>query len=140
MAAVNIKKFSNEKDLIEALLTSKICHNVTEARSWIAKHTPLESYYQSNIIKHIKGKYPGAFVWKASAGMYSRMGIPDVIACIEGQFFGFEVKRPFGIGVHSKIQEETIRKIRSAGGCADFVSFPWEVDEMIEGRLRQNEQ
>lgn len=135
MGAINIKKFSDEESIIKALLDTKTCHSVTESRAWLRKHVPLESYYQTAIIKHIKGKYPGCFVWKASAGMYSRMGIPDVIACIEGQFFGFEIKRPFGIGEPSKIQEETIRKIKAAGGCADFVSFPYQVDEIIKGRL-----
>ena len=34
-----------------------------------------------------------------------------------GHYFGFEVKRPV-VGIRSKLQEETVRKIQAAGGTA----------------------
>ena len=37
-----------------------------------------ESWYQAKIIRWLKSTYPGAFVWKAAAGPYSRGGIPDI--------------------------------------------------------------
>ena len=55
-----------------------------------------ESYYQAKIIKWLREAYPQAFVWKAQQGPYSRQGIPDICAIIDGHFFGFEVKRPEG--------------------------------------------
>jgi len=92
---------------------------------------PKESYYQTAIMKWIQEAYPSAFVWKAAAGPYSRQGIPDVCAIIDGRFYGFEIKRPF-IGELSKIQEETIKAIRAAGGVAAVVSFPEQANKVID--------
>ena len=74
-----------------------------------------ESWYQAKIIRWLKETYPQAFVWKAAAGPYSRCGIPDVCMVLDGQFYGFEVKRP-EVGLLSKIQEQTIKAINAAGG------------------------
>lgn len=89
-----------------------------------------ESWYQAKIIKWLKDTYPGAFVWKAAAGPYSRGGIPDICAIIDGRFFGFEVKRP-GIGKLTKLQEQTIKQINAAGGIAAEVSFPDDAKMII---------
>lgn len=103
----------------------------SEFESLMRKALPKESYYQERIIQTLRGAYPAAFVWKAAAGVYSRQGIPDVCAIIDGQFCGFEVKRPY-IGKLSKIQEQTLKAICEAGGKAAIVSWPEEVLEVIE--------
>lgn len=94
-----------------------------------------ESYYQTKIIKWLKKEYPAAFVWKAAAGPYSRGGIPDICAIIDGKFYGFEVKRPGGKA--SKLQEKTIEEIKAAGGIAAVVIYPADVEEIIAGRAKQ---
>lgn len=91
-----------------------------------------ESWYQAKIIKWLKEAHPDAFVWKAQAGPYCRQGIPDICAIIDGHFFGFEVKRP-EVGRLSKIQERTIQEINDAGGTAAVVSYPADVQRIIEG-------
>ena len=78
----------------------------------------------------MKEHYPDAFVWKAAAGPYSRQGIPDVCAIIGGRFYGFEVKRPY-IGVLTKIQEQTMERIRAAGGTAEVVCLPEDVGRIV---------
>lgn len=90
-----------------------------------------ESYYQAKIIKWLREAYPQAFVWKAQQGPYSRQGIPDICAIIDGHFFGFEVKRPEG-GELSPVQAQTIKQINAAGGTALVVSFPAQAQEAIE--------
>jgi Holliday junction resolvase len=90
-----------------------------------------EGYYQAKIIKWLKTTYPSAFVWKAAAGPYTRQGIPDVCAIIDGHFFGFEVKRPKQ-GRATKIQAQTISDINAAGGTALVVSFPADCKEAID--------
>lgn len=90
-----------------------------------------ESFYQGKIIKWLKEQHPHAFVWKAAAGPYSRGGIPDVCMVLDGQFYGFEVKRP-EVGRLSKLQEETIRELQAAGGKVAVVSFPAQVQRFIE--------
>lgn len=104
-----------------------------QRRNVMSKKTPLhkESFYQAKIMKWLKETYPDAFVWKAQAGPYCRQGIPDICAVIQGQFFGFEVKRP-EVGRLSKIQEQTIKEIRAAGGKVAVVSFPSQVQKFIE--------
>ena len=69
-------------------------------------------------------------MWKATAGAYSRCGIPDICCIVDGQFYGFEVKRPFW-GKASKVQLKTMEQIRAAGGVAGLVSYPEDVGRMI---------
>lgn len=73
---------------------------------------------------------PGCFAWKEHGGMYGTAGIPDIIACIGGHFFGFEVKTE--VGRPTKLQEATIRKILKAGGTALVVRSVEEVKAAIE--------
>ena len=91
-----------------------------------------ESWYQAKIIRFLKSAYPSAFIWKAAAGPYSRGGIPDICMILDGQFYGFEVKRP-EVGRLSRLQEETISEIKKAGGKVAVVSFPADVQRIIEG-------
>ena len=65
--------------------------------------------------------------------MYGTAGIPDIIACIDGHFYGFEVKNE--IGKPTKLQETTIRKILAAGGTALVVRSVDEVRAVVNGSL-----
>nr|WP_325221652.1 VRR-NUC domain-containing protein [uncultured Oscillibacter sp.] len=89
-----------------------------------------ESWYQAKIIRWLKDTYPHAFIWKAAAGPYSRGGIPDICMILNGQFYGFEVKRP-GTGVLSKLQEVTIKEIKAAGGKVAVVSTPEDIQRFM---------
>ena len=74
---------------------------------------------------------PHCFFWKEHGGQYGTAGIPDIIACIDGHFFGFEVKTD--TGKPTALQEATIRKILNAGGTAAVVRSVGEVSALIEG-------
>ena len=54
-----------------------------------------ESDIVKAIMKYLK-TVPGCFCWKEHGGMYGTAGIPDIIACINGRFFGFETKTEDG--------------------------------------------
>lgn len=82
------------------------------------------------IMKYLKA-VPGCFCWKEHGGMYGTAGIPDIIACINGRFFGFEVKTESG--KPTKLQELTIRKILAAGGTALVVRSVEEVKTVVDG-------
>ena len=84
------------------------------------------------IMKYLK-TVPGSFCWKEHGGMYGTAGIPDIIACINGHFYGFEVKTENG--KPTKLQEATIRKILAAGGTALVVRSVDEVRTVISGFL-----
>lgn len=62
--------------------------------------------------------------------MYGTAGIPDIIACIDGKFYGFEVKTE--VGKSTALQDATICKIRSARGTAVVVRSVDEVKRIIE--------
>ncbi len=72
---------------------------------------------------------PRCFYWKEHGGMYGRAGIPDIIACIEGRFYGFEVKTDTGVA--TGLQKATIRKINKAGGKALVVRSVADVKAAI---------
>ena len=73
---------------------------------------------------------PGCFCWKEHGGMFGTAGIPDIIACIGGRFYGFEVKT--GAGKPTKLQEAVMRKINAAGGTALVVRSVDEVRAVVE--------
>ncbi len=85
------------------------------------------------ILRYLKS-VSGCFAWKEHGGMYGTSGIPDVICCYDGRFYGFEVKTD--VGQPTKLQEATIRKIRTAGGTALVVRSVDEVRAIIEGSLQ----
>jgi len=62
---------------------------------------------------------PCCFAWKEHGGLYGTAGVPDVICCLDGRFFAFEVKTPEGR--LTKLQEHTIQRIKDAGGHAFVV-------------------
>ena len=80
------------------------------------------------ILKYLK-TVPGCFAWKEHGGMYGTAGIPDIIACINGGFYAFEVKTP--VGKTTALQDATIRKIRKCGGQAFVVRSVDEVKELL---------
>ena len=77
-----------------------------------------ESDIVKAIMRYLKS-LPNCFAWKDHGGMYGTAGIPDIIACIDGKFYGFEVKT--NVGKPTKLQEAIIRKINRAGGIAVIV-------------------
>lgn len=75
-----------------------------------------ESRRQLKIRKDLKRAFPDSWWKKIHGGWFQDAGIPDLIGCVDGLFFGFEVKEPDG-GL-SKIQEENISDIGIAGGVS----------------------
>lgn len=78
-----------------------------------------ETLLQTKIQKAIKKKYGGWGV-KIHGGPFQAAGIPDLIYCICGLFFAFEVKMP-GTGRVSEIQRLTIERIVEQGGGLAYV-------------------
>lgn len=89
----------------------------------------LEKDIVNAIMKYLKA-VPSCFSWKEHGGMYGTAGIPDIITCVDGQFFAFEVKTP--IGKTTALQDATIRKILAAGGHAYVVRSVDEVRAILQ--------
>lgn len=130
---MKLSSFRDRKSVIRYLRAEKGCKTERDAERYLYQHLPMESSYQAKIVDFLRRDYPDAFVWKAAAGPYSRGGIPDICVVWRGRFYGFEVKRPF-IGQLTRLQEQTIAEIRAAGGIAEVVSYPDEVDNFLKGR------
>lgn len=55
-----------------------------------------ESEIQRRLMQALAAKFPGIYLRKIAQGAYSRAGIPDIIGCHQGMFFGIEVKTSDG--------------------------------------------
>lgn len=68
----------------------------------------------------------GAWYVKFFANSFTKSGIPDILACVNGYFVGVEVKAQNG--KPSELQLYNVKKIREAGGFA-VVLYPSAFDE-----------
>ena len=94
-----------------------------------------EKRYENKIKKYLESR--GAWFVKYWAGaQYTKSGIPDILACVNGYFVGIEVKAQDG--KPSELQLHNVRAINDAGGFA-FVLYPSKFAEFkafIDGLLR----
>ena len=88
----------------------------------------LEKDITAAILRWLK-TVPRCFAWKEHGGIYSTAGVPDVICCLDGRFFAFEVKTPDGRV--TRLQEHTIDKIKVAGGRAFVVRSVEDVKDVL---------
>lgn len=68
----------------------------------------------------------GVFAFKVHGSALMVSGLPDVIACVDGRYVGFETKVPEKRNNTSEIQELRHAQIRAAGGIAEVVCGPKE--------------
>ncbi|GAB6170829.1 MAG: VRR-NUC domain-containing protein [Peptococcaceae bacterium] len=94
----------------------------------------------TNLILRFLKTVPNCFCWKEHGGLYGTSGIPDIVACINGRFYAFEVKTE--AGKVTKLQRATIKKILAAGGTAVVVRTVDEVRAVLKqsGLALRNEQ
>ena len=92
-----------------------------------------ESQFQTKVIQFLKEH--GVYVIKYwGGGRYTKAGVPDIVACINGYFIAIELKTD--TGRVSKLQEYNLEEIRKAGGIAivlrpkQFNSFKKFIKEM----------
>lgn len=99
-----------------------------------------EKNFENRIKRWIETR-GGWWVKYAATGLGARAGVPDILACMGGRFFGIEVKA--ADGRPTELQLRAVRKIRAAGGAA-CVLYPsgWEDFQAAveENRLDQIEE
>ncbi|WP_195238610.1 VRR-NUC domain-containing protein [Romboutsia sp. 1001285H_161024_C4] len=87
-----------------------------------------------NKIKRYLDKLPKCWYFKVWAGPYSKSGIPDIIALINGKFVAIEVKAPNGKA--SELQKRNIDLINKCGGYGvilypkNFEEFKREIEKI----------
>lgn len=88
---------------------------------------PMEREITQAIRLHLVKR--GAFCFKVHGGAFQMAGIPDLIGCIDGRFFGLEVKRPGGRA--TALQSAILRRIEQAGGIAAVVTSVAEAEAAL---------
>lgn len=73
-----------------------------------------ELQLQKKVTRMIKKEFPDVFFYKAHDQFTA--GIPDLLGCVAGTFFGIELKKEGQ--KPRKLQEYVIQQIRKAGGYA----------------------
>lgn len=78
-------------------------------------------------------KQLGAYYFFPATGGYGRSGVPDIVGCYNGKFFGIECKA--GKNTTTALQEFELEKIRKAGGIALVVNENnvGDVERLVRG-------
>lgn len=85
-----------------------------------------------NEIKKFLNKLPNTWYFKYWAGPYSKSGIPDIIACVNGHFVAMEVKAENGQA--SELQKRNIKLIEKSNGVA-WIVYPKDFEKLKERLL-----
>ena len=96
-----------------------------------------ESRLQQRIKKKLIAEVGGKWI-KIHGSSFQEAGQPDLIGCVEGWFFGFEVKVPKR-GKPSELQLETLREWRRAGGICCIVENPEEAVAVVKAVISSPE-
>ena len=131
----NYDKTMQPEEVIASIQRKKDCTKA-QAMKILRKEIPLEKFYQKKVMQGLKRAYPDGFIRKVTLAQYSEGGMPDILAIIDGHYFGFEIKRPI-LGEASPIQKKTIEMIRRAGGTAEIISYPEQAIEAIRDYFRE---
>lgn len=76
-------------------------------------------------------KLPECFAVKMHGSPFQRSGLPDIIGCLQGEFFGIEMKMPGKEKNLTERQAATIEKIRNSGGRAGVATSYRECWEIL---------
>ena len=77
-----------------------------------------EAKVKKVVVKHLKTL--GAYYFYPVTGGFGGSGVPDIVACYDGKFFGIECKA--GKNKPTPLQEKNLRDIRKAGGVAVVIN------------------
>lgn len=86
-----------------------------------------EKNFETRVKKFLKEQ--GAWFVKYWGGAaYTKAGVPDLLACVNGFFLGIELKASNGKA--SELQMHTLKQIDKAGGFA-ILLFPKDFDDFV---------
>lgn len=81
----------------------------------------------------------GAFAHKIHGGTYQSRGLPDIIGCYNGAFFGLEVKLPGKEQTLTLLQAKKLQDIKDAGGIAAMVTSVNEAIKVVKRGYKRQE-
>lgn len=85
-----------------------------------------EKNFENKIKAYLKSI--GAYFIKTHGDRFSKVGTPDIIACVNGQFVAVEVKAENG--KPSELQLYHLEQIRKAGGNS-FLLYPKNFEKFV---------
>jgi hypothetical protein len=94
-----------------------------------------ETRLRLKIKKRLEELWPAAWIRKIHGSKFMHVGIPDYICCIDGEFFGLEVKIPGGKATPSQLLEG--KKIVLAKGHFAVVTSVEEATEFVRKTLKE---
>lgn len=83
-----------------------------------------ESRLSRRIMHHLRSQ--GVFVFKQHGSEFTMAGLPDLIACVDGLFVGFEVKMPDKRHNTSVTQDLVLSMIRQSKGLTFVICSAYE--------------
>ncbi len=84
-----------------------------------------EQQLQRKLLRYLESK--GHYNTKVISA--NKKGVPDIIACVKGRFYGIEVKLPNG--KVSELQEYNLEKIKASGGVGVVIRSLDELKELL---------
>jgi len=94
-----------------------------------------EAKVKKVVVKQLKEL--GAYYFFPATGGYGKSGVPDIVGCWEGLFFGIECKA--GKNIPTALQEKNLRDIEKAGGFQVVINEENmdQVSKLLHGPYRQ---
>tara|TARA_X000001388_G_C2166893_1_gene98314 strand:- start:72 stop:497 length:426 start_codon:yes stop_codon:yes gene_type:complete len=77
-----------------------------------------ESKVKRAVTKHLKNM--GAYYFYPVTGGYGKSGVPDIVGCYKGRFFGLECKA--GSNKPTALQQKSLRDIAESGGISSVIN------------------
>lgn len=94
-----------------------------------------EKLLENKIKKHLSNNKH--YYIKTHGSVFGKVGVPDLVACINGKFVGIEIKNPNGKYKVSKLQIYNLDSILKSGGYTlltnnfgDYIDF---YNELLKG-------
>ena len=116
-------------DTIDEVLVSRINDELIKNGDKYKKTYAIESKLQTKLIDVLKKTF-GEYIWFSKISDRYNRGIPDIVGCINGKFFGLELKATKG--KPTLLQMYAMDKINKAGGKACIVRTVAEGLETIK--------
>jgi hypothetical protein len=92
-----------------------------------------EKQLRTKIVKALR-TYSG-FWFVTHATQYGTGGLPDIMGCYQGTFFGLEVKLPGKEHTLTERQSHTLATIKRAGGKASMITSVEEAMNFVFGQM-----
>lgn len=89
-----------------------------------------ESQITAKILSQLKRL--GGFWYKTHGGPFQVRGLPDIIGCYQGAFYGLEVKVPGRENTLTAYQSHMLETIQLAGGHSGLVTSPEAAVELVK--------